>query len=134
VKGRRVRRRWTSRARELPALIFAVVWLLGYEVIPCAHLAMHAQLGAHVHGVTHTHCHGASCHGGAVAGKPDRPTDSRSHGAGSLEHRGVAALVQDLAIHVPPMVVVGEIGLPRALVDRTVVLATTSPPARGPPV
>lgn len=121
------------RARALPALIFALVWLLGYEVVPCAHLAMHARLGAHVHGASALHCHDGVCHGDALAQKPARRADPRSHGAGSLEHRGVAALVPDLAIHLPAMVAVGEVVAPVALVDRTVVFASASPPVRGPP-
>ncbi len=61
--------------------------------MPAVHMARHAALGAHAHG-DDAHCHGdareATCHedareGGASAG-------GASHGAGSLEHRDVAAL------------------------------------------
>jgi hypothetical protein len=121
-----------TRARVLPALFFAVVWLLGYEVVPCAHLAMHARLGAHEHGAGAMHCHDGGCHADPRAGAPAHRAP-RSHGAGSLEHRGVAALVPDLAIHLPEAAVVGELALPTPLADRDVVFALASPPARGPP-
>jgi hypothetical protein len=121
------------RARELPALIFALIWLLGYEVVPFAHLAMHAQIGAHVHGAS-THCHGDVCHGESVDGKPDDASDPVSHGAGSLEHRGVAALASDLRVFVPELMLVGELPLVPPHVARIETFEPTTPPARGPPV
>lgn len=128
------------RAREIPALLFALLWVLGFEVVPTAHLAMHASLGAHTHGSTH--CHAGFCHaddeadGGAGEGARAQkapPSDSRSHGQGSLEHRGVAALAPALAVLVPELVQVGELALPEALEARVVAFATPRPPARAPP-
>src|SRR5688572_22324296 len=94
MKGRR-QSHARGRAREIPALLFALVWLLGYEALPLAHVALHSQLAAHTHGAAH--CHGDVCHPDDSA---DSDEDPVSHGENSLEHRGVAALATDLTIYV----------------------------------
>lgn len=139
------------RAREIPALLFVLVWVLGFEVVPTLHLAMHASLGAHTHGATHCHagfCHaddeasgdetdavahdGATQHDGAQAQKAP-PHSSRSHGQGSLAHRGVAALAPELAVLVPELLLVGELPLPEAPVVYAASFEAPRPPARAPP-
>ena len=77
----RARRRGDlKRARVIPALVFAVIWVLGFEIVPVAHEAMHAQLGAHTHGSAH--CHAGFCH--SEDGADRTSTQQRtSHGAGS---------------------------------------------------
>lgn len=122
----------------IPALLFALVWLLGYEVVPFAHQAMHAQLGAHVHGAV-AHCHGAFCH--ADADETDgaehvakQTRGSRSHGEGSLEHRGLAALAPELTIYVPELMLAGEMPREAPIVARVASFERCAPPARGPPV
>jgi len=128
----RGRRRWGERARVLPALFFALVWLLGYEIVPLAHQALHARIGAHSHGAASVHCHGASCHSEDEA--KQRPTqDTSSHGAGSLEHRAVAALTPDLTIYVPELMLAGELPPDVVLASRLETFERCSPPARGPP-
>lgn len=117
------------RARELPALLFALVWLLGYEVVPLAHVAMHAQLAPHSHGVT-THCHGALCHADDEGASKSSPA---SHGQGSLEHRGVAALPHELTIFVPERMLAGEMPREAAHEARVSSFERVSPPARAPP-
>lgn len=128
------------RAREIPALLFALLWVLGFEVVPAAHLALHASLGAHTHGSTH--CHAGFCHaddeadgdaGHDARAQKSAPSDPRSHGQGSLEHRGVAALTPDLAVVVPELLLVGELPPPDAPVVRASSFEAPRPPARAPP-
>jgi hypothetical protein len=113
----------------IPALLFVLVWLLGYEIVPAAHLAMHAHLGAHTHGATH--CHAGFCHEGEPGAQP--AGDPIAHGKNSLEHRGVVALASDVRIFVPELMLVGELPLVPALTPRITSFEATSPPARGPP-
>ncbi len=119
----------------IPALLFALIWLFGYEVLPFAHVAMHAHLGAHTHGAS-AHCHGSLCH--SEDGSPQHLTKSsshqRPHGQGSLEHRGLAALQPDLTIYVPELMLVGEMPLEAVLVTRVQSFERCAPPATGPPV
>lgn len=126
----RTRRRGGERARVIPALLFALVWLFGYEVAPLAHQALHAQLRAHVHGTSATaegaHCHEGVCHGG-------RTQAPRTHGDGSLEHRGVAALPHAIVIFVPELTLAGELPREVVLAQRVSSFEASTPPARGPP-
>lgn len=104
-----------GRAREIPALLFAAIWLLGFEVAPAIHLARHAALP------DHAHCHDGVCQddgaerapGAAATGeRQERP--SGDHGEGSVEHRGLAALAPACAILAIGGAPVAEI-LPRTL-------------------
>lgn len=122
----------SGRAREIPALLFALVWLLGYEALPLAHVALHAELAAHTHGVAdERHCHDDVCHeesdGDAEAGDPV------SHGENSLEHRGLAALATDLRVFVAELILIGELPAEAAPELRAEAFVPVSPPARGPP-
>jgi hypothetical protein len=135
--------------RQAFALWLAAVWLLGFEVLPAAHLGMHALLGSHDHGVPHaqaaSHCHGSSCHAheeqagstrvegdapeGPAIGWPERP----AHGVGSVAHRDASA--QPSVPEVPPVLGARM----RRVVAPSKVLAaapsghTCAPQARGPP-
>lgn len=129
-----------ARAREIPALLFVLVWLLGYEVLPFAHVALHAQLGAHTHGLAAgAHCHGDLCHAADEESDDGRDasasasSDPLSHGQNSLEHRGLAALTPDLTIYVAELTLIGELADDRAPDARIEAFAAVSPPARGPP-
>ncbi len=145
MRRRRRTTEWSGRARAIPALLFALVWVLGFEVVPTLHQALHASLGAHEHGAL-LHCHGSFCHAsaedldgsrrgprreGALAGDPiDGP---RAHGDGSLEHRGIAALTPDLVLYVPEAILVGELADPARVESRIASFERRSPPVRGPP-
>lgn len=131
--GQTTRGHRSTRAREIPALIFALVWMLGYEVTPLVHLALHDRLGAHTHGVA-AHCHGAFCHAddeGPAATKSS--SDPLSHAQGSLEHRGVAVLAPDLTIYVPELMLAGELALAAPRVELVAYFERRLPPARAPP-
>jgi hypothetical protein len=133
-----------GRAREIPALLFALVWLLGYEALPLAHVAMHAQLAPHDHGAAAAadglaepaHCHGDVCHheeadgGGTASASAGDPI---AHGQNSLEHRGLAALAPDLTIYVAVLTPIAELASDVAPEARPEAFAAVSPPARGPP-
>lgn len=116
----------------IPALLFVLVWLLGYEGVPFAHQAMHAHLGAHSH-ASEAHCHGTFCHGDDEAQRHG-PASPDEHGQGSLEHRGVAALAHEITIFVPELMLAGEQPLDAVHVARVSSFERCSPPARGPPV
>ena len=132
MKSGRRHLRLEGRARVLPALLFALVWLFGYEVLPFAHQAMHAHLGAHSHGVAAGHCHGAFCH--SDEGAERAPTSHGSdHGQGSLEHRGIAALAHEITIFVPELMLAGEQPIEIVLAPRIACFERCSPPVRGPP-
>ena len=133
MTSRSTRRRFDERARVLPALLFALVWLFGYEVLPFAHQAMHAQLGAHSHGAAAAHCHGDYCHSDQGADRK-APSHDPSHGQGSLEHRGLAALAHEITLFVPELTLAGEQPIEVVLAARVTCFELRSPPVRGPPV
>ena len=123
-----------GRAREIPALLFVFIWLMGFEALPLAHVALHAQLAPHTHRSV-GHCHGDVCHGEDEDGDTSRAAsgDPISHGQDSPEHRGLAVLAPDLTIYVAELTLVGELpgDLPPAV--RAEAFRGVSPPARGPP-
>jgi hypothetical protein len=112
------RHRARRRQRKL-AVIASLLWVIGFEVAPNLHVAMHDQLAPHRHGgdevadsgglkvkVTYTSGHqhaDGSWHLDEVAAA-DPGGDDRlvrrgaGHGAHSLAHRGIA-------IHSPPPVI-----------------------------
>jgi hypothetical protein len=86
--------------REIPAVLLGLLWLAGFEALPLAHLAFHAELGPHSHDgeAGALHCHGSICHGDGEDAAPagDRgPAPAPDHGEHSLAHRSLAA-------HTPP--------------------------------
>lgn len=128
-----------GRAREIPALLFALLWLLGFEAGPALHLARHATLPQH------DHCHDGVCHDD-VRSADERSADARSsdalggapgaedHGEGSLEHGGLAALTPAPIVTAIVGALVAEIVAPtweRALEGE---LARARARARAPPV
>ena len=121
--------------------MFLFVWLLGYEALPLAHIALHAQLAPHTHGevdATLVHCHGDLCHSedrpdrerGGKAAPQESPT---SHGQNSLEHRGLAALAPGLIVFALELTLIAELENHVAPRARAVAFASVSPPVRGPP-
>lgn len=134
----------SGRARVIPALLFALVWVLGFEAVPALHQALHASIGAHEHGAV-AHCHGSFCHSdqasaprgsrtsAARAARGERGAEHRTHGDGSLEHRGIAALAPDLVLYVPEAFLVGELADPTRIESRIASFERRSPPVRGPP-
>ena len=128
--GRERRTGPEGRAREIPALLFALVWVLGFEVGPALHLARHAALPQH------DHCHDGVCHddGGLEvaaddAGDPSGP----EHGAGSLEHGGLAALAPAPIVTTVPGVPVAELVDAEAAIARPDDVARDRARARAPP-
>ena len=86
------------------------------------------------HGATAAHCHGGLCHSDSDEHVAKQTRGSRPHGAGSLEHRGVAALAPELTIYVPELMLAGELPREAVLVARVSSFEPCSPPATGPPV
>lgn len=109
----------------LPALVLALVWCGGFELTPIVHLFAHTAGAAH--------CHGAACHEHESDGEASELA-AASHGAGSLEHRDVAAVGTPPAIVAWPMLVVGLAGAPPSTHPGSGAdLAPTDTRARGPP-
>ncbi|MBT8469236.1 MAG: hypothetical protein KJN97_10855 [Deltaproteobacteria bacterium] len=76
-----------SRGRARWAVLACALWLLGFDVVPLAHLVLHDALEDHHHGHPHEH-----------ANPHDHDEKDRSpaeHGEGSVAHR-------DLAANAPP--------------------------------
>ena len=121
-------RRGRSGERAANALLLAVVWLFGMEIAPAVHLAGHHRIGAHTHG-TEAHAHaGAELQRDDEDGKA--PDD---HGAGSLEHRAIAALTPAAVvppIDLAPIAELIELDAPGSIVGA---LGIAAPHARGPP-
>lgn len=132
MRARRRNGEWSGRARAIPALLFALVWVLGFEVIPTLHQALHASIGAHEH-ASAAHCHGSFCHSDEASRPAKRDPEHRAHGDGSLEHRGIAALTPDLVLYVPEALLVGELPDPSRVESRVTTFERRSPPVRGPP-
>ena len=76
--------RTMSRAQATLAVFASAFWLLGFDVVPLAHMLLHDVLEEHHHGHDHGHAH---------ADDPEDPPPAE-HGEGSVAHR-------DLAAHVP---------------------------------
>lgn len=84
------------------AVLAAVLWLTGFEVMPTAHVAFHGALGAHHHGVDREHVeneptgdrHHDHNHDHDHHHDGDEDHDSPSdHGKGSIAHFDLAANV-----------------------------------------
>ncbi len=156
-------RRAGANGRELHALAACLLWLLGFEVAPLAHIATHVRGEAHHHdargatifedeggrddGYAFAHCHGGACHahdhdahGAERAPGHGRRETSRGvhraatpHGAHSLLHRGIAALAPKLATPHVRPALVCELGDARAPEARVASRAPRSVRVRGPP-
>lgn len=75
-----------SARRGQWAALAGVLWLLGFDVIPLAHIVLHEALEEHHHGHAHAHADDRNGQGGGV------PSPSE-HGDGSVAHRDLAANV-----------------------------------------
>lgn len=149
----------TRHARRVTALGLCLAWLLGFELGPDLHQAVHARLAPHHHDgdraegpviAVHTdgdvHHHGGVAHrheGAAPAPRPQLGPDqlgllpvetAPGHGAHSAAHRG-------LALATAPPVLTAPLPVVRTIVP-TAALAAASPAdaptpiaaARGPPL
>jgi hypothetical protein len=112
-------REWSNR--RFGALLAAILWMIGFELVPSVHVGFHDWFGDHQHGAVaqhehdheadhvghghgHGHGHGAKAGHHHHADQPDPlddeieddPTQSRvstpGHGEHSLAHRGIAAI------------------------------------------
>ena len=96
-----------SKKQVHSALVLAAcgLWLLGFELLPTAHLALHEHLHEHQHGVAHeqTPHDGAGDlpHQAHEHERPGEPQDPSEHGDGSLAHRDLAA--HGSAASLPPV-------------------------------
>jgi len=75
--------RATTRAQATLALLTSAFWLLGFDVVPLAHMLLHDALEEHHH--SHEHAH-------AQADDAEDPPPAE-HGEGSVAHRDLAANV-----------------------------------------
>lgn len=150
------RSRRAQRLRAYAAFAATFLWVVGAELLPGAHLALHGSLGAHTHAGTSTvastaqraeRCHadadGAHCHAGrkesrlgwdraADAHDAARPLDL-AHGAGSLAHRGLA--FQRPALALAPLAPAPFVELLRAAAPAPLRAhgVQRAPQTRGPP-
>jgi hypothetical protein len=121
--------------RVVLALLGAILWLGGVEVVPNLHLALHDQLAAHIHEGDST----IFAHEGHVHRAPKRPRSTHDlalrleHGAHSLAHHSTA-------LHVPSAPVLAAVPIdvrPIVVADLAVVApdsrSLSRPSARGPP-
>ena len=79
------------RKRARLGLALACLWLLGFEVLPNVHIAMHASLGAHDHGHGAAHAHGhahpaSGAHGHYPHGHQDEAPHAHSSAHAHLDH------------------------------------------------
>jgi|GEM_PF-3190530 len=154
---RTLRTRPSRSRRELriAAVIACALWLLGVELAPGLHVALHARLARHVHdaepGPVVTvhfddawHAHGGSAHSHGFTPPLDDPDPISSgfhapvpfdpgHAGHSLAHRA-------LALASPPIVQTAPLQVPRAILPVTHRIARLSaaipppdPSARAPP-
>ncbi|MCB9602749.1 MAG: hypothetical protein H6722_11255 [Sandaracinus sp.] len=71
---------------RLGASLGALLWLVGFEVFPCAHLVAHEDAGVHSHG-GHAHVHET---GGDPHERWTSAADATPHDAGALGHHDLA--------------------------------------------
>ncbi len=129
-----------------------MLWLLGFEVMPWAHVAIHDHLAPHHHDASGAmildegHCHSsvAHCHthidGFDPAAVAPRGIDSRArlraalqHGAGSLAHHGVAAVPAPPPLHQPLPIDPPELRFSVQSLASLTSISTPTAAARGPP-
>ncbi len=128
------------RRRRALALAAAVLWLVGLELAPNLHLALHDHLGAHVHAgdsIAFAHRHADGTIHRTAARKPRRATRdlalSLEHGAHSLAHHAAGlqptgpAIVVPLPVDRRPTLVIA------ARTTELVSLLAARATARGPP-
>lgn len=133
--------------RQIFGAWLVFVWMLGFELLPAVHIAVHAHLGDHHHGVpgerAADHCHGDACHSHGpdvedAEDEPERPgwraTGSRPHGTHSLAHREMAA--KPANVDVPPVssAPARRTPAPRALRQEVPPSHAAEACARGPPM
>jgi hypothetical protein len=123
------------RRRVVIALVGAVLWLGGVEVMPNLHLALHDSLAAHVHEGDTTIFEGGHEHR-IMRGRNARQHDLAlrvEHGAHSLAHRGVAMQPAPPPVLAPLPVDLRPTTVPQIAIiephSRSLVVAV----ARGPP-
>jgi hypothetical protein len=150
-----------DRRRQL-ATLAALLWTFGYEIGPALHVSLHARLPEHRHGARgaerdpaadlHGHPHGHShAHGHAHShshAQPHPRSDARerserrgrfvepapaTHGAHSLEHRGVLASRPPPATPKVPPASIGELRYVRSLRSLVTARVPDVVRARGPP-
>lgn len=126
------------RRRALLALVGAILWMAGVELVPNLHLALHDSLAAHVHeGDTTVFAHG---HAHRVTQKCDRRAAEQElalrlqHGAHSLAHHGVAIKSTPPPLLAPlPIDRRAQVFAEIAIIEPASRTAPTAQ-ARGPPV
>jgi hypothetical protein len=116
VRVVRTRYAYERRAREIPALLLALVWLLGVEVLPGAHVLAHASIQPHEH-QGHSHRHSGN-----------------DHGENTLEHHAIAVLVPGPVVAPPPSAALIAILEPPVAPALRAVLVARVVRARAPPV
>jgi hypothetical protein len=144
VRGAMRRYALARRTRRVRIAIAAlVVWVVGLELGPNLHLALHDRLGEHTHAgesttfvASHTHADG-SVHRIATH-RTRRDAETRlaaalAHGRNSLAHRSAA-----IAAKAPPIIAPLPVDRPTLLVEAITASAPTShgfarATARGPP-
>lgn len=72
-----------ARRKASLAALACAFWLLGFDVVPLAHMLLHDALEEHHHGHEHGHTHADDA----------RNPPPAEHGEGSVAHRDLAANV-----------------------------------------
>ena len=72
-----------SRGRAHWALLACALWLLGFDIVPLAHLVFHDALEEHHHGHHHEQAHPRD--------HEEKDRSPAEHGEGSVAHRDLAA-------------------------------------------
>jgi hypothetical protein len=123
-----------SARRGYGAVLAALLWLSGFDVVPLAHMVLHETLEDHRHGHRHEqdHAHG---HGHDRAAEDGERTPSPvEHGEGSVAHRDLAANVPLPAIpQVLGALLSREALVPPAHDERPADLRPRTSRARAPP-
>lgn len=126
---------WIGRAREIPALMLAGLWLVGVLFAPLTHELLHSRLGTHTH-----HGEGAITFASAVHAHDDGASHIDYAGP-TIDARAAAPHLHDLLAlntHAPGWVMptgplLGEAEGPSALEDALSAPRLPNLIARGPP-
>lgn len=126
---------WIGRAREIPALMLAGLWLMGVLFAPLTHEFLHSRLGTHTH-----HGEGAIEFASAVHAHDDGIPHIDDAGPQIEERAGAPHLHDLLALNthapgwlMPIGVLIGEAEGPSDLDDALSAPRLPSLIARGPP-
>lgn len=128
-----------GETRPRLALILVALWGVGFELAPGLHVGLHGRWGDHHHETVRFDDHGHDHHLAAAGHhhhhdtEPAPEREQPDHGAGSVAHRGLAALGAPPPILIPGPALAGPSDVPGIAAERPPATSRVTARQRGPP-